>query len=173
MQRTLWLIRHAQTQEATNVRGIRQADAQRQLTPRGLATLEQLQAHLHDNSGVPAQWLWVSPATRTQQTAQPLAALWQAEIISEPTLYLASADTILDCLTGTPDHCASCAVVGHNPGISDLAHLLNEADQTQTGYLDLPTLGMMRMSFTGGWQDLRPASCEQQAYWQPQREHDK
>ena len=102
MQRALWLIRHAQAQ---NVQGIRQTDAQRQLTSQGLANVEQLQAHLQNHSDPPAQWLWVSPATRTQQTAQPLAAVWQAEVISEPTLYLARADTILDCLKGAPDHC--------------------------------------------------------------------
>jgi phosphohistidine phosphatase len=170
MQRALWLIRHAQAQ---NVQGIRQTDAQRQLTSQGLANVEQLQAHLQNHSDPPAQWLWVSPATRTQQTAQPLAAVWQAEIISEPTLYLARADTILDCLKGTPDHCESCAVVGHNPGISDLAHLLNKAGQTQTDYFNLPTLGMVRLSFTGSWHDLRPASCEQQGCWQPQPEDHK
>ena len=164
-RRTLWLIRHAKAD--TPVFG--QTDAQRQLAPRGLADVQRLSKRLVQHNSAPPQWLWVSPAARTRQTAEPLANVWQSQVIYEPSLYLADTQTLLDCLQGTPDDCHSAALIGHNPGISDLVHLvLRQEDRYKIGP-DMPTLGSVRLTLGGDWHELMPGCCKLEAYLTPKR----
>ena len=162
-RRTLWLIRHAKADNPM----LGQPDAQRQLAPRGLADVQRLTSHLAQYSPAPPQWIWVSPATRTRQTAELLADLWQSPVISDPSLYLAQALTLLDCLKGTPDDCSGAALIGHNPGISDLMHSLVREENRHDIGADMPTLGLVRLAFKGDWPELRPGCCGVEEYFHP------
>lgn len=164
-RRTLWLIRHAKADSPM----LGQTDAQRQLAPRGLADVQRLAKHLARHSPAPPQWVWVSPAIRTRQTAEPLADVWQSPMIHEPSLYLADSLTLLDCLQGTPDESYSAALIGHNPGISDLVHvLIQQQDRHEIGP-DMPTLGLARLTFRGDWHELIPGCCEVDEYLTPKQ----
>ena len=162
-RRTLWLIRHAKADNPV----LGQTDAQRQLAPRGLADVQRLTARLALHSPTPPQWVWVSPAIRTRQTAKPLADLWQSQVICDPSLYLADALTLLDCLHGTPDDCSSAALIGHNPGISDLVHDLVQEENRRDIGSSVPTLGLVRLTFQGDWHELLPERCEVDEYLTP------
>ena len=162
-RRTLWLIRHAKADNPM----LGRTDAQRQLAPRGLADVQRLTTHLARHRPAPPQWVWVSPATRTLQTAKPLADLWQIQMISEPSLYLADALTLLDCLKGTPQDCSGAALIGHNPGISDLVHFLVKEENRHDIGSDLPTLGLVRLTFLGDWHELMPGCCGVEEYLTP------
>ena len=154
--RTLWLIRHAKATEPTPG----QTDAERQLAPRGLADLQTLVAFLSKRGLSSPRWVWASDAVRTRQTAEPLAKLWRSEVIEDSALYLADAYTLLDCLQGSPNSYSDVAMVAHNPGISDLAHLLAHHHDSQSLPRDLATLGLVQLAFQGEWSELNPASCQ-------------
>ena len=163
--RTLWLIRHAKAVDPV----LAQQDFDRTLAPRGLADVDDLLAHIDCHDHRTPRWLWVSPAARTEQTAEPLAGRWQSAVVAEPSLYLADAYTILDCLKGTP-HSEDCVgLIAHNPGISDLVHMLLHTDVHEELPADMPTLGVSQLTFTGDWQDLAPNTCELTSYLSPKR----
>lgn len=64
-----------------------------------------------------------SPAARTAQTVQALIALLEGA--SDPqwnaAVYLASAETLLALLKALPDTAQHVVLVGHNPGMEELA----------------------------------------------------
>ena len=163
--RTLWLIRHAKAVEPV----LAQLDFDRTLAPRGRADIDDLLAHLDRHDHRAPRWLWVSPAARTEQTAAPLAQRWQSAVVEEASLYLADALTILDCLQNTPSSEDCVGLVAHNPGISDLVHMLLHYDGHEALPEDMPTLGISQLTFTGGWQDLAPNICGLTSYLSPKR----
>ena len=59
----------------------------------------------------------------------------------EKDLYLAGPESILSVLQGTPEDFYDVILVGHNPGISMLAGLLNSPAQTT----ELDTLGIVAL----------------------------
>lgn len=165
MHRTLWLIRHAEA--ANPVFG--QSDDQRPLTPSGAADVINLVRHLAKESATPAQWLWLSPALRARQTAQPIAQLWDCESMEDSALYLADPFALLHCLQTTPADYQHLALVGHNPGISQLAHYLAVPSDQGTVEVDIPPLGTVQLTFHGSWQDLRLGACGVKSYITPSR----
>ena len=64
-----------------------------------------------------------SPSRRTRQTLKRLAPGLRknADIRIEPELYAASAPVLLAVLHEVPDEVESVMLIGHNPGIQDLA----------------------------------------------------
>lgn len=163
MHRTLWLIRHAEA--AHPVFG--QSDDERPLTPSGVADVVKLVSHLATANATPAQWLWLSPALRTRQTAEPLTQLWDCEAVEDPTLYVSDLFTLLNCLQTTPADYQHVALVGHNPGISQLAHYLAIRSEKNAIDVDLPPLGTVHFAFRGDWQDLRHGACSVERYVTP------
>lgn len=163
--RTLWLIRHAKAVDPV----LAQQDFDRTLAPRGLADVDDLLAHIDCHDHRTPRWLWVSPAARTEQTAEPLAGRWQSAVVEEPSLYLADAHTILDCLKGTPSSEDIVGLVAHNPGISDLVHLLVRTDEHKELPEVMPALGIAQLTFTGNWPDLVPNICRLTSYLSPKR----
>ena len=137
--RTVWLIRHGDALAPA----AGQQDFDRALSPRGEEQVAQMARRLASESALP-NWLWVSSAVRTQHTAVALlTSLSDPEVLIESSLYLASADQILEVIARSPDDLESIAVVGHNPGISDaLCRLLGRAEAS------LPTLGCVRLTLT-------------------------
>ena len=144
-RRTLWLIRHA---EADN-QVFGPTDAERPLAPRGRADVRRLSKHLAQRNPAPPQCLWVSSATRTRHTAEPLANLRHSQVIYEPSLYLADSFILLDCLESTPDDCSSAALIAHNPGIGDLAHIVLKEEDRHAISPNLPTLSLVRLTYRG------------------------
>ena len=95
-RRTLWLIRHAKADNPCWARPTPNASS-----PRVAGGRAAPDARLALTPNAP-QWVWVSPAIRTRQTAEPLADCGRVGVICDPSLYLADALTLLDCLHGTP-----------------------------------------------------------------------
>ena len=106
-----------------------------------------------------ADWLWASSAARTLTTAQVLSSTCSCSMQLEEDLYLADPESILSVLQNTPEDFRNVILVGHNPGISMLAGLLNNPAQT----IELDTLGIVELTFTGQWQDLNFGQCRFQA----------
>lgn len=122
--RSLTLLRHGHAVNATP--GTRDAD--RPLSATGRQEAIASARKLATRQPVPTLLL-VSPALRTQQTAELLQAhaFPDAPVLTERLLYLATLVQLLDCLRDLDDGIGSVVLVGHNPGLSELCtHLARD-----------------------------------------------
>ena len=118
----LTLMRHADAR--WNDPGM--PDLDRPLNRRGTVAAEAMGRRLLHLELVP-DLLLVSPARRTQQTADIVArelSLSVRHVQREEALYLASAADMLRLIQDTGPRIAHLMVIAHNPGASDLIHLL-------------------------------------------------
>lgn len=116
MTRRLYLLRHAKS----SWDDLSLADHDRPLAGRGRRAASAMADHL----AVPDLVL-CSTSVRTRQTyarLQPVLA--DAPVRYERDVYAASADTLLALLRGVTDELGSVLVIGHNPGMEELALLL-------------------------------------------------
>lgn len=126
----LTLMRHADAR--WNDPGM--PDLDRPLNRRGTVAAEAMARRLLHLELVP-DLLLVSPARRTQQTADIVArelSLPARRVVREETLYLASAPDLLRLVHGTGPRVAHLLVIAHNPGLSELVQLL-QADKSVPG----------------------------------------
>lgn len=104
-------------------------DHARPLSPRGVRAAPAMARWLADEGWVPDRVL-SSDATRTRQTWDLVSETWAArsiplpEVGFRPGLYLASPRRILGVLAQEGGDATTVLVVGHNPGLHDLARTL-------------------------------------------------
>jgi phosphohistidine phosphatase len=99
-------------------------DFERTLAPRGLSDAAAAGKELASENLLPDVVL-VSPARRTAQTwEQVSAALPEAEVRMEEGIYEAPASRLLALVRGLSRKHRTAMLVGHNPGLSDLARSL-------------------------------------------------
>lgn len=155
MTKVLYLLRHAKSSWAEA--GVRDHD--RPLNERGRAACRLIAAHLK-SKGLPDAVL-CSDARRTRETLERIAAdlQWQPRVTHSAQLYLASPAAILRDIRNAPD-CHSLMIVGHNPGIEDLAAELSGKGETaalKALQAKFPTGGLARLDLPiAGWPDLSP-----------------
>ena len=107
----------------------------------------------------------VSSARRTLQTLEALEP-WDDMPLIEPMnrLYLATAPAILEVLQGVSETVRSVMVIGHNPGLHDLAVTLLGTQPPAPGtsarslYADFPTGALAVFTIPRQWHDLGPGS---------------
>ena len=145
VERTLTLLRHGDAMPA--VPG--EDDYDRPLSDRGSDDIGRLlkKCVLMD---LRADWIYASPAARTQSSAQPFETAWHCASVNYPDLYLGHEDQLLERLRQTPADIAHILMVGHNPGLSYLASLLNNQQQR----IELPTAALASFQITVDWVDL-------------------
>ncbi len=151
----LLLLRHAKSSWSDPALD----DKQRPLAPRGRDDAP-IMGRLLTAKGWLPQRVLVSPATRTRQTWQ----LASAELPSVPPasypekLYETGPDDILEEIRITPAGIATVLVVGHNPGMEELAAALankgSEADALERMRAKFPTAALARFEFEGDWAAL-------------------
>lgn len=152
----LTLIRHAQTSPAMSG----QSDHARQLSDRGCLDALNMATWCREHLPRPDVWL-VSSAKRAQKTALLLTAMDDAaELSTEPGLYAASSAIILGLLSTMGNYsqhdCQHIAVVGHNPGISQVVCLL-ASKQSRATPTDMPPLGLAHFSLAiDNWETINP-----------------
>lgn len=119
--KTVLLMRHAKSSWDDP----QSDDHARVLNARGLRTAPQMGQRLLEAGYVPDMIL-SSSAERAQQTARMVAqALGRADCIEVARqLYLAEPDTILHMIRQTDPAVETLLLVGHNPGMEDLASML-------------------------------------------------
>ena len=114
---TLYLLRHAKAQKA--VPG--EDDPARPLIRRGRDDAEQMAAWMKKHHIQPATVL-CSPSARTRETLEIIQpALGDAKIVFEATLYGASVAALRALIARLGRNHESALIVGHNPGIQELA----------------------------------------------------
>jgi phosphohistidine phosphatase len=118
----LTLLRHGSASWPSGQSG----DFGRPLDAQGIAEASQAAAALASGDA-PVTLILASSAARTQQTAQIVAAgleLRPDQLILDRRLYLAEAAHLEELLQELAAGAAHVLVVGHNPGLSDLASRL-------------------------------------------------
>lgn len=121
MFRTLFLIRHAEAEAENNFR-----DFNRNLTSRGKEDALRTSMRLQNHQSLP-QLILSSPATRAINTAKIFVETLEIpfnKVRLENTIYQASSNNLLSLINYIDDKCKVVALVGHNPGISDLMNYL-------------------------------------------------
>lgn len=145
--KTLTLIRHA----TANNKRVSQQDNARNLSELGRFQAQDIAKQLKQKNCLP-DYLLCSPANRTLQTATLLCHTLQLnpEIIKiSDILYSGDADAILSTLHRIDSQ--QLCVIGHNPYLSWLAHLLCNSTKTIT----LPPAGVISLAFEiENWSEL-------------------
>ncbi len=130
------------------------------LTEHGHAQCLSVAENIRNLSDTPDLVL-ASSATRTRQTAENLCA---AQAISsiyvqyDEKLYLATPGDLMHIIHTLPEGIHHVLLIGHNPGLYQLAISLCEGSQQALGS-DLPTGGMVALSFpVTSWSEITPDS---------------
>ena len=118
--RRLFLIRHAKAEPAVG-----RVDYERRLTGRGRDDAKRVAKALAARHMLP-DILIHSGAARAKETAEIFAAAWRskAELKEQTWLYDASLATLLDHTRALSDEHKHVGLVGHNPGLGELATAL-------------------------------------------------
>lgn len=113
----LSLLRHGKAERPEGYAG----DRARPLTSRGQKDAGLVADLLARADPVP-DWVISSPAQRTQETAERVAAALGLKhaIIWEERVYDAAAETLLQILSEVPPEIEHAVLVGHNPGLQEL-----------------------------------------------------
>ncbi|KAF0113959.1 MAG: phosphohistidine phosphatase [Rhodospirillaceae bacterium] len=113
----LCLLRHAKADGGSGARG----DFDRPLVERGVQAARTMGEFMAAQRIHPEVVL-CSPARRAQETWQALAVfLDEPQVILAEALYAATGATLLRILRELPDAVVSALLIGHNPGIQELA----------------------------------------------------
>ncbi|HZP76376.1 MAG TPA: histidine phosphatase family protein [Pseudolabrys sp.] len=157
--RRLLLLRHAKTERSEP--GGR--DHERKLDSRGRSDTPKIGAYMARHGYLPQRAL-VSSAVRTQETWALLAKAFRPTpaMVSERRLYDAGAQSILKVIKETPDQAATLLVVGHNPGLHELAIILvasGDIEARERLREKMPTCALAVIDFAlDGWDKLHVQS---------------
>lgn len=156
LMRRLMLLRHAKSDRSQNG----QRDHDRDLAARGRAAAPQIGAYLAERALVP-DCVLVSTARRTRETWKLVAAALPGtpKARFDERIYEADPADILDAIRETPASCQCLLVIGHNPGLQELALLLaKDGNQNDLDSLaeKFPTAGLAVIDVpVDDWADLR------------------
>ncbi len=158
--KTVTLFRHAKSGDKDNPEF---ADFERPLASRGLKAAPKMGAAMRDRNLTP-DLILSSPSVRTRQTLSLAAPeAWDAppEVRFEVRLYEASAQTLFKALKELPDGVAHVMIVGHNPGLQELAVALAPPGSPAREELKqkLPTASVVSFDFNARqWTKLKPGT---------------
>jgi len=168
MTRVLYLLRHAKS--SWDEPGL--ADRDRPLAPRGRKAARRIAEQLA-GVAVPPAVVLCSSAVRTRQTLDAIlpSLAGDPEVLVEDGLYGAMADALLVRLRAVPADVPSVLLIGHNPGIGDLAHELagrGDAAALQRLREGYPTGALATLAIADdGWAELADGGAELTDYVVP------
>jgi phosphohistidine phosphatase len=144
------------------------ADRDRPLAPRGHRAAEGMAAHLRANGPRPDLVL-CSSALRTRETLDRMAgAFGDVEVVVGDELYGATDDELLERLRRVDDRFQTVAVIGHNPGIYDLAVALAGSGAERVRMeAKFPTGALAVLGFEGPWAGLSAGGARLEAFVTP------
>jgi len=158
--RQLLLLRHAKSSWDNKAL----PDQDRPLSPRGRRAASLMRRAMRD-LGLAPDIVMLSPSRRTRETLEALEP-WDEAPLIEPvdSLYLATGPRLLEVLHGVAETVRSVMLIGHNPGMHELAMLLvgprgagarhgpgRAIERLAAGY---PTGALAEFGIAGPWQQL-------------------
>jgi len=166
--RRLLLLRHAKAERSEP--GTK--DLARVLIDRGRKDAAKIGAYMAAHALVPDRVI-LSPAARTQETWKYAATAFRPApaAMSSERIYDATPHCILAVIKDTPASAHTLLVVGHNPGLHDLALMLVAAGDIDARELlreKLPTSGLVIIDFAfDNWSKLHPQSGRLERFVSP------
>lgn len=160
--RRLIVLRHAKSAWPDDV-----ADHERPLGPRGLRDAPNLGRWLGDNGYVPDHVV-CSTARRTRETWARVSEAFPEKppVEYDEDLYGAGPEEFLEAARRIPGDVTTLALVGHEPGVSELTlHLAGYGDDTRLVRTKFPTGAAAVLATADTWADLATARLE--AFFQP------
>jgi phosphohistidine phosphatase len=154
--RRLMLLRHAKSDWPPAV-----ADQERPLAARGRAEAPALGGFMRRERLRPDLAL-VSPAKRTRETWTLVAAAFHKPPPhkTDPRLYMATAEGLLDLARAVDDRAETLLMLGHNPGLEEFAHMLigrGSKDMRKRLAEKFPTAALAVIEFAADdWAGLLP-----------------
>lgn len=144
------------------------SDHDRPLAPRGHRAAESMAEHLRSSIPHPDLVL-CSSALRTRETLDRMSkAFGDAEVVIDDELYGATGDLLLVRLRGVADRFETVAVIGHNPGVHDLAITLAGSGAGLGGMrAKFPTGALAVLAFDGPWREVAPGRGRLEAFVTP------
>jgi phosphohistidine phosphatase len=149
--RTLVLVRHAKSSWDSDV-----DDHDRPLSGRGRRDAVALGQDLEER-GIRPDLVLSSTALRTRQTWDRAVegGAKAADIRFLPEIYHAWVPELLSIIRGLPDTASTALVLGHAPGVPDLAEFLAVRDQDSADWNRMeekfPTAALAILHVTGSW----------------------
>jgi phosphohistidine phosphatase len=125
-------------------------DHERPLNKRGKRDAPRM-GRLLAREGLLPDLILSSTAVRARTTAEMVAdaSRYDGPLTPTPELYEATPEAYVDALRGLDDRFKSVMVVGHNPGLEQLLHLLTGADEA------LPTAALAKVELeVAAWCEL-------------------
>ena len=165
MTRELLLLRHGKAKDPPGM-----ADRDRPLKTKGKRQAQRIGAWLQEQALLPDVTV-ASPAERTFVTAQKLlkaAGTHAHDIIQDDRVYNASCEALLGVLAkfaGAPNRIM---IVGHNPGLEDLAHYLAPSSLPvidDSGVMKTGTL--IHLNMPNDWRNLSGDCAKVENYIRP------
>ena len=149
--RRLILLRHAKS-DWPDV-----PDRDRPLAKRGRHDAPKIGRWLRDRAYLP-DIVICSDARRTRQTWKRVARELggSPSVTFEPRAYAASAMTLLYLVMELPATSRTALLVGHNPGVSELATSLALPPDGDDAPIRFPTAAVAVLDVPGDWADLAP-----------------
>jgi phosphohistidine phosphatase len=155
----LLLLRHAKSSwDDTAI-----PDRDRALTTRGRRAALAMRLAMRE-LGLSPDVILVSSAARTMETLELLEP-WEDTPLVEPMdeLYLASADRLLRTLRAVAETVRTVLLIGHNPGMHDLAVSLTDPRASAENLVrglraSFPTTALAEFLITGPWSRLDQGS---------------
>ena len=155
--RRLLLLRHAKAERLQP----NERDHDRRLAPRGRDDAPKIGTYLARHKMVPDRVV-VSTSARTRETWQLAAAAMAGKpsAVFDERIYEATPQTLLQVIKETGPKVRSLLMIGHNPGLHELATLLiatGDIDTRQRLNEALPTSGLAVIDFAlDSWSKLHP-----------------
>lgn len=143
--RRLILLRHAKSDRPAGV-----GDLDRPLNPRGRKAAPLVGAYMAGEGLVPDHVL-VSPSRRTRETWEAVTGSLgnpPSEIAED--IYEAPVESLIAVIRSAPEEAGTLLVIGHNPGLQDLAtHLVGDGpkDLCRRLSLEFPTAALAVIDF--------------------------
>jgi phosphohistidine phosphatase len=151
--KTLYLLRHAKSSWSTAAVD----DYDRPLNPRGERAAGLIGTYMAQNAFLPDKIL-CSSAKRARQTIRLILEHLPTppEVVFDDALYLAAPARLMARVRASDNALASLMLVGHNPGLEQLAlGLTGRGRLRETAARKFPTAGLAVLEFaTGDWRDI-------------------
>jgi phosphohistidine phosphatase len=165
--RTLYLLRHAKSSWDDPAL----PDHERPLAPRGRRDAKRIAKHV-GRMGITPELVLCSTAVRTQQTLDLLRPkVGEVAVQVEEQLYGASSETLLERIRSVPDQVGSVLLIGHNPGLHDLALMLaSSGADLRRLEAKFPTAALATLALAR-WSNLSEGNAELVAYVVPKQLH--
>jgi len=160
--KTLTLMRHAKS----SWDDFSLSDFDRPLNTRGEAVAPLMGAILKEKN-FKTDLLLSSPAKRAKTTAKIIADIigYDSENITYvDSIYESSEMNIMMILNAIDESIDSCMLVGHNPAFTGIINKLSSFSLD-----NLPTAGIVAITFEGTWSDIKPMSGEMLFFEYPKK----